>query len=114
IANAYTLALTTLFKTPDIAADCTSVWAQYTLRVPNRTAIQAHLQKQGIPTAIHYPMPLHLQRCFDYLNYSHGAFPVAELLSKEVMSLPMNPFITVKQIDYIALKLKETTMNTLK
>ena len=114
VADAYTLALAAPFKTPDIAPDCTSVWAQYTLRVQNRTAIQAHLQQQGIPTAIHYPMPLHLQRCFDYLNYSRGAFPVAELLSKEVISLPMNPFMTLKQIDYIALKLKETAMNTLK
>ncbi len=107
VAKAYTLALSKQFKTPDIASDCQSVWAQYTLRVPNRAAIQAHLQKQGIPTAIHYPMPLHLQACFQYLNFSEGAFPVAELLSKEVISLPMNPFITPKQIDYIVLTLKE-------
>ena len=65
------------------------------------------LKKQGVPTAVHYPMPLHLQECFQYLNYKQDDFPVSELLSKEVMSLPMNPFLTTEEIDYIAEKIEE-------
>ncbi|KZZ65636.1 aminotransferase DegT, partial [Oleiphilus sp. HI0130] len=55
------------FSLPKVKADRTSVYAQYTLRVQNREAVQAKLKEQGIPTAVHYPMPLHLQECFDYL-----------------------------------------------
>jgi UDP-2-acetamido-2-deoxy-ribo-hexuluronate aminotransferase len=76
----------------------TSVWAQYTIRVKNRSKIQAMLQDINIPTAVHYPMPLHLQECFRYLGYKKGDFPLAELFSREVMSLPMNPLLIDKNI----------------
>jgi UDP-2-acetamido-2-deoxy-ribo-hexuluronate aminotransferase len=87
---------------PKIKTDRTSVWAQYTLRTPHRNALQEKLQKAGIPTAIHYPKPLHLQECFEYLNYKLGAFPVAEKAAREVISLPMNPFLTESELDFIA------------
>jgi UDP-2-acetamido-2-deoxy-ribo-hexuluronate aminotransferase len=87
---------------PHIKADCTSVWAQYSINVPQRDLLQEQLQKAGIPTAIHYPKPLHLQECFEYLNYQAGAFPVAEQVANQIISLPMNPFLTEEEIDYIA------------
>jgi len=71
---------------------------QYTVRVNNRDTLQAKLKDNDIPTAVHYPMPLHLQECFQYLNYKQGSFPIAEKTSKEVMSLPMNPFLTSNEI----------------
>ena len=86
---------------PQTKNDRTSVWAQYTLNAQNRTILQQKLQKAGIPTAIHYPKPLHLQECFDYLNYKPGLFPIAEKAANEVISLPMNPFLTEEEIDYI-------------
>lgn len=92
------------FSLPKVKADRTSVYAQYTLRVQNREAVQAKLKEQGIPTAVHYPMPLHLQECFDYLVQVKGRFPEAEKAAVEVMSLPMNAFLDEDQVSYVASK----------
>jgi len=105
VAENYNQKLQTTVTTPDVSYDRTSVWAQYTVRLQNRDAIQGKLKEQGIPTAVHYPMPLHLQECFQTLGYQQGDFPVAELLAKEVMSLPMNPFLTKEEIDIISIQL---------
>lgn len=86
---------------PYVDEKATSAWAQYSLRVTNRDELQAILKEQGIPTAVHYPMPLHLQECFEYLGYKQGDFPISEIVSKEIMSLPMNPYITDEEISYI-------------
>ncbi len=88
-------------KIPTIKDDRTSVYAQYSIRVKNRDEVQAKLKEANIPTAIHYPMPLHLQECFKYLGYKNGDFPISEEISNEILSLPMNPFLTDEEIDYI-------------
>lgn len=92
---------------PQIKADRTSVWAQYTLSTKQRSLLQERLQKVGIPTAIHYPKPLHLQECFEYLNHKVGDFPIAEKAANEVISLPMNPFLTESEVGFIAENLVE-------
>lgn len=79
---------------PSVRADCTSVWAQYTVRVSNREHIQAAMQAQGVPTAVHYPKPLHLQPVFAPLGIPEGALPVAEQAAREVLSLPLHPYLT--------------------
>jgi dTDP-4-amino-4,6-dideoxygalactose transaminase len=61
---------------------------------------------QAKPIAVHYPMPLHLQECFSYLGYKKGDFPIAERVSKEIMSLPMNPYLSDEEIEYISKILK--------
>ena len=104
IAKAYTNNLSDRFVTPTVKQGRTSVWAQYTVRVQNRDKTQEVLKQAGIPTAVHYPMPLHLQACFEYLHYRKGDFPISERICNEVMSLPMNPFITEKEIEYITLQ----------
>jgi UDP-2-acetamido-2-deoxy-ribo-hexuluronate aminotransferase len=81
--------------------DTTSAFAQYSIRVKNRDEIQVKLKEQGIPTAVHYPMPLHLQECFTNLGYKEGDFRVAEKISQEIMSLPMNPYLKDEEINYI-------------
>lgn len=86
---------------PYIDAKATSAYAQYSVRVENRDEVQAKLKEEGIPTAVHYPMSLHLQECFEYLGYKKGSFPVSEIVSKEIMSLPMNPYVTDEEIEYI-------------
>ena len=86
---------------PQIKEDRTTPWAQYSIRVKNRDELQNKLKEAGIPTAVHYPIPLHLQECFSYLGYKEGDFPVAEKISKEIMSLPMNPDLTNEEIEYI-------------
>jgi len=87
---------------PYVDERATSAWAQYSIRVKNRDDVQAKLKEQGIPTAVHYPMPLHLQEAFEYLGYKEGDFPVAERVSKEIMSLPMNPYLGDDEINFIA------------
>lgn len=87
--------------TPVINNDRTSVYAQYTIRVKNRAALQEQLTAKGIPTAVHYPKPLHMQPCFQYLGYQLGSFPIAEQAAAEVMSLPMSAFLTKEQQEYI-------------
>ena len=86
---------------PSVKEERTSAWAQYSVRVENRDEVQAKLKEQGIPTAVHYPMPLHLQEAFKYLNHKKGNFPLSEKVSDEIMSLPMNPYVTDEEIEYI-------------
>jgi UDP-2-acetamido-2-deoxy-ribo-hexuluronate aminotransferase len=107
VAQRYADALSDSLKTPVIRSNRLSTWAQYTVKVNNRDTLQAKLKDNGIPTAVHYPMPLHLQECFQYLNYRQGDFLVSEKASNEVMSLPMNPFLTNDQVDYVASKVQE-------
>jgi len=66
-----------------------------------RDLLQQKLKDLGIPTAVHYPMPLHLQESFAYLGYKQGDFPICEQVSNEIMSLPMNPYVTDEEITYI-------------
>lgn len=106
VALAYTEQLNGIVTTPQVKTDRTSVWAQYTVRVQNRDPLQATLQQAGIPTAVHYPMPLHMQECFQYLGLKQGDFPIAENAAQQVMSLPMNPFLTDEEIKYVAETLK--------
>jgi len=87
---------------PTIKPDRTTPWAQYSIRVKNRDELQTKLKEAGIPTAVHYPKPLHLQECFKYLGYKEGDFPIAEKISREIMSLPMNPDLSENEIMYIA------------
>lgn len=86
---------------PYVDEKSTSAWAQYSVRVKNRDEQQEKLKQVGIPTAVHYPMPLHLQECFEYLGYKKGDFPISETVSEEIMSLPMNPYVTDEEMDYI-------------
>ena len=102
VASKYTQALNAKnIETPFIKNDRTSAWAQYSIRVENRTELQTKLQNLGIPTAVHYPMPLHVQECFKYLNLKEGDFPISEKVSKEIMSLPMNPYVSDEEIEFI-------------
>lgn len=107
VAKKYTDNLSNEIKTPLIKEKRTSAWAQYTIRVSERDAVQTKLKNNGIPTAVYYPMPLHLQECFQYLKYAQGDFPISEKASNEVMSIPMNAFLTNDQVDYVISKVQE-------
>ena len=107
VAKVYTSLMPDEVITPTIKLDRSSAWAQYTIRLDNRNSAQVKLKDNNIPTAVYYPVPLHLQKCFQYLGYKQGSFLVAEQASKKVMSLPMNPLLTKGQINYIAAQVKE-------
>ncbi len=105
VAKKYTQRLGAYLPTPVVKNNRTSVWAQYTVRVKDRNILQSKLKDAGIPTAVHYPIPMHIQECFSYLGYKKGDFPISEKCADQVMSLPMNPLLEDREIDYITTNL---------
>jgi dTDP-4-amino-4,6-dideoxygalactose transaminase len=77
------------------------VYHQYVIRAEKRDRLKEFLQEKGAASAIYYPLPLHLQKCFSYLGYKEGDFPVAEEASREVLALPVYPELTSDQQDFI-------------
>lgn len=106
IAARYDAALAGVCVTPVVAPGNSHVYAQYTIRIPERDAVAARLRAAGIPTAVYYPRCLHEQPVFAGLGYRTGDFPVAEQASREVLSLPMHPFLSVHDQDRIVEELK--------
>ncbi|MFW5799660.1 MAG: DegT/DnrJ/EryC1/StrS family aminotransferase [Spirochaetota bacterium] len=80
------------------------IYHQYTISVKSgkRDMLRSHLNDKGIGSGIYYPLPLHLQPCFEYLGYNKGDFPVSENSCNEVLSLPVYPEMTQEMKDYVA------------
>jgi len=97
VAQRYDELLSGLVGTPNILPGNYSAYAQYTIEVDERDAFQQALQAEGIPTAVHYPIAMHLQEALSSLNYREGDFPISEKASKRVMSLPMHPYLTIEE-----------------
>ena len=101
IGARYSELLSSVVQTPHIENNNESAYAQYTIRVPDRSSFQSNLHEKGIPTAIHYPTPLHLLPAFSHLGYRNGNFPESEKAAREVISLPMHPYLTETDQDRI-------------
>lgn len=88
---------------PHIPSHSKSVYAQYSVRVPShrRDMLLEALRAKGVPTAVHYPLPLHLQESLAYLGYREGAFPVSEKVAREIFSLPFSAFLREQEQSYI-------------
>ena len=82
------------------------VYNQYTIRVKQRDKVHDELKKAGISAGVHYPIPIHLQTALSNLEYKKGDFPLSELASKEVLSLPIHPELTDDEIEKIASTIK--------
>lgn len=88
--------------TPKRAQNSTHVFHQYTLKVKSgRDALKNHLEKNGIPTMIYYPVPLHLQKAYRRSGFDEGSFPITEALSQTVISLPIHTEMNEEQLAYI-------------
>jgi len=90
---------------PLVPENCKSAWAQYSVMAKSeehRAGLQSRLKDGGIPTAIYYPKPLHLQTAFLGLGYKPGDFPVSEDCAKRIFSLPMHPYLGEKDQKKIA------------
>jgi len=82
------------------------VYHLYVIRTEKRDELQEYLKSNGIGTGLHYPIPLHLQKAYEYLGYKEGDFPVAEECAKQILSLPMFPELTPKEIEKVASEIK--------
>jgi len=87
---------------PEIPEGYLSSWAQYSIQSDNRQYVMNRLKDKGIPTAIYYPKPLHLQTAFSYLGYAKGDFPIAEKVSERIFSVPMHPYLMEEEQARIA------------
>jgi dTDP-4-amino-4,6-dideoxygalactose transaminase len=96
-------------QTPVIFDKIKSAWAQYSVLAKDEThraGLQNRLKTAGIPSAIYYPKPLHLQTAFKYLGYKEGDFPVSEDFSSRIFSLPMHPYLSSDDQERIAAALR--------
>ena len=109
IAEIYTAAFKNVpgLKTPAIKNYSNHIYHQYTLLAENRDAMQKHLKDNGVGTAVHYPIPLNLQKAFAGLNLGAGSFPVSEKIAAQIFSIPVYPELTDEDISYIIEKVKE-------
>ncbi|MBM6593006.1 DegT/DnrJ/EryC1/StrS aminotransferase family protein [Microvirga sp. BT291] len=103
VATYYSAGLRDIVSVPVIQSGCTSAWAQYTLRLNglDRNQFQCDLKALGIPSAIYYPKPLHRQTAYKDYPIAGNGLPVSEQLAKDVVSLPMHPYLTEVMLDRI-------------
>ena len=104
VAARYTMKLKDVVKTPIVPEGFYSSWAQYTLQVDNkevRAGLQTALKALDIPTAVYYPIPMHRQTAFNYLNLEENHCPVSDQLADTVISLPIHPYLSESDQDVI-------------
>ncbi|TCP10740.1 UDP-2-acetamido-2-deoxy-ribo-hexuluronate aminotransferase [Crenobacter luteus] len=107
IGARYSALLADVARVPTLAEGNTSVYAQYTLEVEQRDVVAGKLKELGVPTAVHYPIPLHRQPAFAHLELGEGSFPVAEAAARRVISLPMHPFLDEATQDAVVAAVKQ-------
>ena len=88
--------------TPSTRRGVRHIFNQYTVRAGDRDGLQRFLVKKNIGTEIYYPVPLHLQKCFEYLGCKEGDYPLAEAAARTVLSVPIYPELSTEQLQYVA------------
>lgn len=101
IAAFYSDALKSSVETPKIKPGFTSTWAQYTVKLDKREAVQSLCQNKGIPTAVYYPTPLNKMSGYNHFPTSQQAESICQNLCERVLSLPMHPYLTLENLKYI-------------
>ena len=104
IAARYTSLLEDRVATPKVPDGLKSVWAQYTIKLPegaDRATIQAKMKQEGVPTAVYYPKPLHRQSAYSHHGIAGGELPVTDMLANTVLSLPMHPYLDEETQDRV-------------
>mgnify|MGYP001490245460 CR=1 FL=1 len=92
---------------PKIHYSCTSVYHLYIIRTQNREKLINYLNQKGIGTMIHYPIPPHLQKAYENFNFKKGSFPITEKIADTCLSLPIGPYFTNNEIEYVADSIKK-------
>ena len=101
IAERYRRGLEGFVKVPKEQSNVENVYHNFIIETPHRDALAKHLKGEGIGTAIHYPVPIHLQKAAKHLGYHKGSFPVTESLCATMLSLPIYPQLTNSEVDYV-------------
>ncbi len=101
-ANIYRRILETVVYCPQDLPGCYDTYHLFVIQTPHRDALKNYLADHGIQTAIHYPIPIHLQPCSRYLNYKKGDFPHVEKQSYEILSLPIHNSLSTQDIEFVA------------
>ena len=112
IAQRYTASLVGAVETPAIPNSTRSAWAQYTIRTDRRSALQASLKAQGIPSAVYYPNPLHRQSAYGHGLVPEEGLPVTDRASGRILSLPMHPYLDDAAQDRIVGAIRRFTAST--
>jgi dTDP-4-amino-4,6-dideoxygalactose transaminase len=94
-------------RTPHAVAGYRHIFNQYVVRAQSRDALRARLTERSIGSEIYYPVPLHLQKCFAYLNYRAGDFPHSERAAEETLALPIYPELEQAQLAYVVATISE-------
>jgi len=108
VARRYSEKLKDIVKVPFVEKYNLSAWAQYSVLHINREKIVKNFQKNKLPIAIYYPIPLHLQKAFAELSYKKGDFPISEKIANEIFSLPMHPYLNEEDQDLIVKTIAES------
>ncbi len=107
VAVRYGEGLAGIVEVPVVAAEATSVWAQYTVRAPGREGLRDHLAGRGIATAVHYPTPLHRRTAYHRFPVAPDGLAVSEALCADVLSLPMHPYLDRATVDRVIAAVRE-------
>ena len=112
VAQKYKLALAGLpgLILPEIKQWCTSNWYVFVVQHPHRDELQKYLAERGIESALHYPLPVHLQKAYAHLGYKPGDLPVSETVAKRCITLPLFPEMTDEQIEQVTSAVREFCM----
>jgi len=94
-------------QTPYVPEDREAIFHLYVIQAERRDELMAFLRERGVGSLIHYPTPIHLQKAYVHLGYKEGDFPVAERVTKRIVSLPMFPELTDEMVDYVAQQIRE-------
>jgi len=106
VAKRYNEELKNAVKVPVVESHNISAWAQYAMLHPDREKVIENLKEAGIPVAIYYPIPLHLQEAFSNLGLNKGDFPVSEKCADDIFSIPFHPYLTKQDQDKITSAIK--------
>lgn len=94
-------------KLPKVKGDQKQVYYVFNILVENRDGLAEYLKNNEIGYSIYYPMPLHMQKCFEYLGYKKGDFPIAERVSEKIIALPIYPEITTEEVEFVCETIKK-------
>ena len=112
VASAYSDAIAPYVTVPHVPPDRRSAWAQYSILSDDRNGLSEHLKQSGVPSAVYYQTPLPLLKAYEPLGYAPGDFAVAERISRQVLSLPMHPYLSAEQLARISQAVAEWASKT--